>query len=125
MKHAQKKKPSFPKPKNKVTAHKNAADIRSRVKAREKELRLLLPLGEFVNEKYVTASVGMIVEEVKGKRKFNHFTMAAVNPEYAARHMYYYSVRVLWLEHPDKSRPQTEVIQVDYIKLCNTKKKVL
>jgi hypothetical protein len=125
MKYAKKKKAALPKPKKNVSPHKNAADIRARVKAREKELRLLLPLGEFVNEKYVTASVGMIVEEVKGKRKFSHFTMAGVNPEYAARHMYYYSARVLWLEHPDKDRPQTEVIQVDYIKLRNTKKKVL
>jgi hypothetical protein len=125
MKYAKKKKAAFPKSKKNVTPHKNAADIRARVKAREKELRLLLPLGEFVNEKYVTASVGMIVEEVKGKRKFSHFTMAGVDPVYAARHMYRYSVRVLWLEHPDKDRPQTEVIRVDYIKLRNTKKKVL
>jgi hypothetical protein len=125
MKYAKKKKASFPKPKKNVTPHKNAADIRSRVKAREKELRLLLPLGDFVNEKYVTASVGLIVEEVKGKRKFNHFTMAGVDPVYAARHMYRYSVRVLWLQHPDKDRPQTEVIQVDYIKLRNLKKKVV
>jgi hypothetical protein len=108
-----------------VSPQKNAGEIRSRVKEHEKFLNDKFPVGYFVSEKYVTTSVGMVVEKIKGQRKFKHFTMAGVDPIYAAKFMYKYTVKVMWLSHPDKVRAsRTEVLPVDYIKIFKEKKEL-
>ena len=118
----------FRRNKRKVSAYKNAAQIRALVRAEEKRLQKLLPSGEFVNEKYITKSVGMIVGDVKARRRLNSLSLGDMDPGYAARHLYLYFVKVMWLAHPELEQggyDQVMDMNAQLIKVRNPKKKVV
>lgn len=89
--------------KKKMSNHEIGAAIRKKVEARKKQYSYKFKVGEFVREKYVTSSVGLILETVQAKKTYPRTPVSYFGGsiDYAADKYYIYTVKVLWLHHPD------------------------
>ena len=107
----------------KVSPYKRGANVRKFVKQKVAELNKQFGIGDFVSEKYVTRSVGMIMGEVQAKKRV--ITLPDMDAQFLSERYYRYEVKVLWLFHPGveaKALDQIADWNVKNIKIRSEKK---
>jgi hypothetical protein len=102
MKYATPKKVLGKKRKSRLTNREFAARVRKLVKQKVALFNETYKVGELVSQKYNTKSIGLVMEEVIAKKKYNEVPLGyhEVSAEYAAEHFYRYTAKVLWMHHP-------------------------